>query len=888
MMIPHHRPVYAALLITAAIFILSLGCSEDRTPPTLPGSHPASWMDQTSPDFHGTVVFHNGVSHCQSCHGSDLGGGKVHIACSQCHAPGVDSLCTRCHGGLDNNTGAPPLSLRGYVSPDSVPVGAHTAHLSATSIAHAFDCNTCHVVPGYSWDSAHLDFNIMTGKGTTDSIAEVTFHGLAVAAGAAYTHSTATCRLVYCHGNFSGGDSANTPVWNGHNQAACGSCHDVGSNPVKLGTLHQYHISLFGLECADCHANVVDTALHIVNVDLHVNGSVDRQVSDTTKCEGCHAQGTSGCTQCHGGVDNQTGAPPRGLRGETAATTRAVGAHTSHLTGGHNSAEQRCGDCHLTYTSVADSGHFALDSVAEVIWGGFANRNSGANWNRNANTCANTYCHGNFTGGKTSNTPNWTATGQADCGSCHDVGSNPSELQGIHGLHVSSFGLTCNDCHAGVVDANKSITNRSLHVNGVVDTATANPSLCTGCHADAPAGCVYCHGGTDNQTGAPPKGLRGETATTTRAVGAHTIHLAGGTFSDSVQCVACHPTYTNVADPGHFALDSVAEVVWGSISNQSGGAAWTRSTNTCSSTYCHGNFTGGKTTNTPNWTASGQAACGSCHDVGDNPAQLGGAHSLHITSYGLTCNDCHANVVDAGKNIVNRLLHVNGVVDTAAADPSVCAKCHAAAPAGCVYCHGGIDNQTGAPPKGLRGETATTTIAVGAHTKHMNGSALAGPLQCRDCHLSYTYVTDSGHFALDSVAEIVWGNFANSSGGATWSRSSRTCSSTYCHGNFAGGMATNAPVWTSASQAACGSCHDVGIHPSLLLGKHSTHAGEGVACYKCHYATLNSSDLISNPNAHVNGVFDVRFWTGTGSWNAATNSCNPPGGSGCHGRESWY
>ncbi len=673
--------------------LLSLGCSEDRIPPTLPGSHPESWMDPVSPDFHGTVVFHNGVAECQVCHGSDLGGGRANIACSKCHAPGVDSLCSRCHGGLDNTTGAPPLSLRGYASTDSVPVGAHTIHLTATSIAHSFECSSCHVVPAYSWDSAHLDFNITNGKGTTDSIAEVRFHDLALAEGATYNHSSATCQLVYCHGKFIGGDSANAPVWNGRNQAACGSCHNVGSNPVKLDTLHQYHVSLFDLTCADCHANVVDTSLDIVNIDLHVNGAVDQQVSDTTKCEGCHAQGTAGCTRCHGGDDNQTGAPPRGLRGETSTTTRAVGAHTAHLDGGDHSAAQRCGDCHLTYTSVADPGHFALDSVAEIVWGGFADRNSGAIWNRASNTCASTYCHGNFAGGKNSNAPIWNAANQADCGSCHDVGSNPSELQGLHGLHISSFGLTCNDCHAGVVDVGNNITNRSLHVNGVVDTATANPTTCSDCHAPAPASCTYCHGG--------------------------------------------------------------------------------------------------------------------------------------------------------------------------------------------------IDNQTGAPPKGLRGETATTTIAVGAHTKHMNGSALAAPLRCSDCHTSYTLVTDPGHFAADSTAEVVWGNFANRSGGASWSRSTRTCANTYCHGNFAGGIVANSPVWTSASQAACGSCHDVGIHPSLLLGRHLEHAGEGVACYRCHYATLNSSDVISNPNAHVNGIFDVRFWTGTGSWNPASNSCNPPGG-GCHGRESWY
>lgn len=694
MKITYRNPLLAMALLPAAILSLSLGCSEERRPPTLPGTHPASWMEPSSADFHGTVVLTSGISSCRVCHGSDLRGGKVGVGCDKCHGPGKGTTCLRCHGGTDNNTGAPPKSLRGYTSTDSLPVGAHTMHLSLSAIADSFSCSVCHVVPMYTWDSAHLDFNTVTGQGTPDSVAEVIFHGLAVAAGATWSHTNATCRLTYCHGNFVGGETANAPIWNAQGQAACGSCHDVGAHPVNLKGLHPLHAAGLGLKCADCHANVVDTSLGVVTPQLHVNGRLDTLVADNSKCLVCHAPGTAACTFCHGGTDNQTGAPPKGLRGEIAASTLAVGAHTVHLEGGAIAGPQQCGDCHLIYTSVVDSGHYDIDSVAEVVWGGYANRNGGANWNRDTRTCGSTYCHGNFVGGKVADSPDWTASAQADCGSCHDVGSNPSELQGIHGLH--------------------------------------------------------------------------------------------------------------------------------------------------------------------------------------------------ITSYGLICNDCHANVVDAGNAVIDRSLHVNGTVDTMTANPATCANCHAPAPASCTYCHGGNDNLTGAPPKGLRGETATTTIAVGAHTKHMGGSALAGPLRCNDCHLAYTLVTDSGHFATDSIAEVVWGNFANRNGGAVWNRSTKLCTNTYCHGNFAGGISANAPLWTSASQAACGSCHDVGIQPSLLLGRHSKHAGEGVACYKCHFATLNSSDQISDPNAHVNGVFNVQFWTGTGSWNATSKSCSPPSGSGCHGSENWY
>ena len=288
------------------------------------------------------------------------------------------------------------------------------------------------------------------------------------------------------------------------------------------------------------------------------------------------------------------------------------------------------------------------------------------------------------------------------------------------------------------------------------------------------------------------------------AVGAHTKHVQRGTSGGAYDCIACHIKPATVASPGHFGIDSTAEITWGGISNRNGGAQWNIPALTCTMTYCHGNFPGGNAGNAPLWTGTtGQAACGTCHDNGSHPASLDvprpdsvKIHSYHVGGFGLKCADCHAAVVDAQGNVIADSLHVNGIVDTLITDRTKCNTCHQARTDVCTLCHGGIDNQTGAPPKGLRGETATTQLAVGAHTKHVSGGSISAGFDCTPCHIKPAMVASPGHYGVDSVAEITWGGFANPNGLASWDSNTKTCLNTYCHGNFAGGYGPNDPVWT--------------------------------------------------------------------------------------------
>ena len=216
-------------------------CSTERTPSSLPGAHPDSWMDKQSLDFHGQFVLVDGTVSCTHCHGINQPGGKTGISCLDCHGTG-QSNCLGCHGGVDNSSSAPPAGLRGELSDTSLAVGAHTAHLDSTGIALSVGCTACHEAPLFLLSPAHLDSLFQNGQ-IPDSIAEIKWHGISDPGGASWDRANRTCASTYCHGNFAGGNGANNPVWTSANQAGCGSCHDVGFDPAQLLWKHEYHMN---------------------------------------------------------------------------------------------------------------------------------------------------------------------------------------------------------------------------------------------------------------------------------------------------------------------------------------------------------------------------------------------------------------------------------------------------------------------------------------------------------------------------------------------------------------------------------------------------------------------------------------------------------------------
>jgi predicted CxxxxCH...CXXCH cytochrome family protein len=375
-------------------------------------------------------------------------------------------------------------------------------------------------------------------------------------------------------------------------------------------------------------------------------------------------------------------------------------------------------------------------STAEVTFAGIAVNgvNPPPAWDRTSATCSSTYCHGATMGGST---PVWTRVGQGEaaCGTCHGAPPptpHPAVPEGLSG---------CSVCHNLTIDGTGQLIPPSeggAHLNGILEASghdalwmdTSDPTFhaysvnrnlqsCTGCHGAAldggavgvgcgdchdrnlPAGvaswsvnCVMCHGGGDNQTGAPPKATWGNAGDSARGggiadplrVGAHSKHLST-TLTTSVTCSSCHVVPAQALAPAHAVNgDSIATVTWSGVA-LTGGAApqWNRSAGTCATTYCHGSYSGvftygvwdwgiddlvfvdvpyaGKNA-TPGWT-DGPLTCGSCH--GNPPSGYWHSATHGSSATHRACETCHPDATGTnaggGAGITLPGRHIDGKLD---------------------------------------------------------------------------------------------------------------------------------------------------------------------------------------------------------------------------------
>ncbi|HET9752656.1 MAG TPA: CxxxxCH/CxxCH domain-containing protein, partial [Myxococcales bacterium] len=634
---------------------------------------------------------------------------------------------------------------------------------------------------------------------------------------------------------------------------ACSECHVVptdlshidGSAAVAFGELARsggarpvWDRASASCSASYCHGATLPGGTNTAPKWTQVDGT-------QAACGSCHGvpppaphPQTPNCSSCHPGTVNADGSINTGgglhINGVVDVTggsctschgsgsnpapplgTRGETATTDRAVGAHQSHLQAgpfAGALPCTECHTVPATTSHANGKVDLVFGPLAT-SFGAAPQFNGTSCTGSYCHGNFNGGNTGNAPQWTKVDgtQAACGTCH----------GLPPSNHSSTSTNCGSCHDGYTSSS---VNPALHVNGKIDVLGLS--------------CTSCHGDAARNDAAPPAGTHGETATTARAVGAHQAHLGAGALSSGIACAECHvvPVSTHHAD-------GTVQLAFGPIAT-AGGAVPRFDGSSCSASYCHGNFNGGNAANAPQWTRvdGSQAACGTCH----------GLPPPNHSSSSVNCGGCHDGY---SSTKVNLALHVNGKVDVLALT--------------CTSCHGDPSRDNAAPPVGTHGETATTARAVGAHQSHLGSGPLRNGIACTECH-----VVPSGSTHSDGVVKLTFGPVATA-GGAAPQFNGTSCTASYCHGNFAGGIVTNAPQWTrvDGTQAACGTCHSQ--QPSS--GHHGTHRSEGIACSRCH--TGYSSTAI-NPSLHVNGRKDVDPGTG---WNATSRSC----ANSCHGTERW-
>ena len=509
------------------------------------------------------------------------------------------------------------------------------------------------------------------------------------------------------------------------------------------------------------------------------------------------------CTSCHGSEFNA--APPVAVNGEETTGYVGVGAHQAHLSDGTIRKSVGCGACHVVPLTITQDGH--IDALpAEVHWGVLSRIGAAEPaWDRDAETCSSTYCHGATLSGGKYTAPVWTDVqdGPLACDACH--GSPPPtphpQVAACAGCHPETV------TESGLIDV-----EGGRHIDGVLQVVGT--------------GCSGCHGSEENP--APPTGLNGSSDTADIAVGAHQSHLHDSAVRKAIACSECHRVPGTVDQEGHLG-DLPAELTFGALATTDGAApAWNRNAATCSSTYCHGGTISGGAATEPVWTTvdGSQAACDSCH--GSPPP----APHPAVADCGL----CHPGTLTADGAIdVAGGQHIDGQLQVIAG--------------GCSACHGSDTNA--APPRALDGAGTTTDPGVGAHQAHLAGGTVRAAITCEDCHPVPATLDAAGHID-GSPVEFAWGALATTDGATPgYAFEAGTCSSTYCHGGTLTGGVHTAPTWTlvDGSQLSCASCH--GFPPPAPHPQNPN-------CQGCHPGTLlPSGEIDLAAGQHINGAVDI-------------------------------
>ncbi len=473
------------------------------------------------------------------------------------------------------------------------------------------------------------------------------------------------------------------------------------------------------------------------------------------------ADPSRGCTSCHGGQDNSTGAPPwslpRNAAGDivsggnqvdgAAATTHVeVGAHSRHVSRGVS-----CGACHVVPTQISSPGHntgkratvtfkelAAAGNVIPSAW----NADPGAA----SHTCSN-YCHGSppFSAGGSNHAPDWLRPADGACGTCHGQGTsgNPLPPAGAGHPQVDGAGQPipitgCIACHPGTVNADGTINVAGgKHVNGVLDGGSGHPAGWADPASHGPAAtaglqnCAACHG-ADFSGG-------------TSGVSCNACHATAGHPSWQTECTFCHGDPARTADAAfpevgtgavvraNLASPPVGSQGENAISAYAVGAhqahvSPTRYADAMPCAECHGPALPADTAHVGGQVLLGWGPVAAAHGTPLAPpaGETNRWNDATLPANGANCtNYCHGATLGGGTRPSPKW--------NEGPSGASCGSCHALPPAAsaghvqrgdCATCHPGYPSSP----------VAASTITGAALATHVDGTAQVVPLSCTTCH----------------------------------------------------------------------------------------------------------------------------------------------------------
>ncbi len=568
---------------------------------------------------------------CKGCHGNDIspaftsvagepnyanaGAGQPRANNHQNHVDTGAATCAYCHGATVSSTGTAIIGSHTNRVLDLVPGGSKT----------------------FTWTAA--------GK---------------------------TCSNISCHG----GVGSFTQAWGTGITPNCLGCHgnNVASGTAIASGRHTAHVNNVAVlgsnyNCTECHAKTISPdersfvtpANHGNGYKNYSGGRAGRDSTYTTAtgvCSAsyCHTDGkgtqkistatgwnsgtTLNCNGCHGtdAAPAFTAAAGEPNYANTGANQPRSNSHLKHV--GTTGQAATCYFCHgttVTSTGTVITGNHT-DRTINVVQGGGRN----FTWTPGTKTCATISCHG--TGSPSSQ---WGQTLPADCTGCHGgaVGSGTAISTNQHPIHINNAGilgtnLGCIACHANTVSNSTSISNATIHANGLANYSGAfagkNKATCNTayCHSNGkgavgsavswtsgPAlGCNGCHG-LSTSTGAPDYANGGAAAYLANSHLAHATKISG--YTGAASCYICH---NNTVTTAGTAIKAASVHLNGGLpdvnfnTGREATAVWNGLAKTCSTIACHG---GANAT----WGDPNSAGCQVCHGV------LTGAHTIHVNNF---------------------------------------------------------------------------------------------------------------------------------------------------------------------------------------------------------------------------------------------------------------